>query len=342
MRATSPSPVFGRTASKTQPRLPTALERRQIARLQELDSDSLANGIERGRILRQMALKWYEYQLLNVGIDRRTGDRLIALVEHPRMRRKDWARPNAWTTVSELLQLDDRTFERMHKAGLITAETTRRQVRQFAKACQPKVKSLPLVTTKTYQIVYADPPWRFEGLGSKGIRSAKMRDDDPGLHSNIKIEDKYPTMSVDELKALPVGNIAADNSVLFMWTTDAHLPYAIEIMRAWGFEYATVAFVWLKKERTGKQVCYYSYWTMKGTELCLLGRRGNVKPVAHNVRQLVEAARTEHSRKPEIVRDRIVALIGDVPRIELFARQTVAGWDAWGDEVVNLNVSATA
>jgi site-specific DNA-methyltransferase (adenine-specific) len=186
---------------------------------------------------------------------------------------------------------------------------------------------------KKYQVILADPPWRFTGLGSKGIRSARMRSDKPNLHTNIRVEEKYPTMSIDELKQLPVTNIAAENAVLFLWTTDAHLPYALDIMRSWGFTYAIVAFVWNKKERSGKQVCYYGYWTMKGTELCLLGRKGKVRPVVHNVRQLIEAPRREHSTKPDEVRTRIVILIGDVPRIELFARSTVPGWDSWGLEV---------
>ena len=187
---------------------------------------------------------------------------------------------------------------------------------------------------RTYQVIYADPPWRFTGLGSKGIRSGKMRENKPALHRTIRVEEKYPTMSVDELKQLAVAGIADENSVLFLWTTDGHLPFAVEIMRSWGFEYATVAFVWNKKEKTGKQVCYYGYWTMKGTELCLLGRRGKVKPVAHNVRQLVEAVRNRHSQKPDDVRDRIVSLMGDLPRIELFARMRIPGWDAWGNEVL--------
>jgi N6-adenosine-specific RNA methylase IME4 len=162
-----------------------------------------------------------------------------------------------------------------------------------------------------------------------------MREDNPNLHRTIRVEEKYPTMSVDELKELPIAGISDENSVLFMWTTDAHLPYAIEIMRSWGFEYATVAFVWNKKEKSGKQVCYYGYWSMKGTELCLLGRRGHVKPVQHNIRQLVEAVRNGHSQKPDEVRDRIVSLMGDLPRIELFARKSVPGWDGWGDEVLS-------
>lgn len=121
---------------------------------------------------------------------------------------------------------------------------------------------------------------------------------------------------------------------MLRWTTDAHLPFAIEVMKCWGFTYATIGFVWNKKEKSGKQVCYYGYWTMKGTEICLLGRKGKVKPIKHNVRQLVEAERREHSRKPDIVRDKIVELLGDLPRIELFARQRTKGWDVWGDEVV--------
>src|SRR3990172_10363403 len=160
---------------------------------------------------------------------------------------------------------------------------------------KPIFSGLPL--GKRYQIIYADPPWQFVGLGSKGIRSGKMREDVPWLHRTISIEEKYPTMTVNELKAMPVRDIVAENSVLFLWTTDAHLPYAVDIIRSWGFEYATVAFVWNKKERSGKQVCYYGYCTIKRTELCLLGRKGKVRPVKHNVRQLVEAIRYKHSQK---------------------------------------------
>ena len=186
---------------------------------------------------------------------------------------------------------------------------------------------------KKYNIIYCDPPWRFTGLGSKGIRSGKMRKDKPELHRTIRIEEKYPTMSIDELKNLSVESIADDNCVLFLWTTDGHLPYALEVMKSWGFDYATIAFVWNKKEKSGKQVCYYGYWTMKGTEICLLGRRGKVKPIKHNIRQLVEAERREHSRKPDEVRNKIVELMGDLPRIELFSRHKTKGWDVWGNEV---------
>ena len=183
---------------------------------------------------------------------------------------------------------------------------------------------------KKYQIIYADPPWRYTGAGKWGIQSAKKVN---GKHIAHAIEEKYPTMSVEQLKQLPIEKLADKDCVLFMWTTDSHLPFAIDIMKAWGFEYSTVGFVWNKKEKSGKQVCYMGYWTMKGTELCLMGRRGKIKRKVFNVRQLVEAQRNKHSEKPAIVRDKIVELFGDIPRIELFARQKTEGWDVWGNEV---------
>ena len=89
---------------------------------------------------------------------------------------------------------------------------------------------------KKYQIIYADPPWKFTGLGSKGIRSGKMRSDKPELHITRKIEEKYPTLSDKELRELPIEKIADDNCVLFLWTTDAHLARAIEIMNRLGVQ----------------------------------------------------------------------------------------------------------
>ena len=121
--------------------------------------------------------------------------------------------------------------------------------------------------------------------------------------------------------------------MLFLWTTDAHLKSAIEVMEAWGFKYVTVAFYWLKKERSGKDVCFMGKWTMKSCEICLFGKRGKPQRVSKNVRQLVKAVRGKHSEKPKQVRDRIVHLMGDLPRIELFARQKVDGWDNWGNEL---------
>jgi len=189
---------------------------------------------------------------------------------------------------------------------------------------------------KKYQIIYADPPWHFSG----GIRSSKKINGKYQFYTpdTTTGDGKYKsTMTDDDIVNLPVASIADSDCVLFLWTTDAHLPLAIKVMDSWGMPYKTIGFVWNKKEKSGKQVCYYGKWTMKGTELCLLGAKGKANSLiqSHKVRQLVEAERdrTNHSSKPDELRRRIVELMGDLRRIELFARQKVEGWDCWGNEV---------
>ena len=146
-------------------------------------------------------------------------------------------------------------------------------------------------------------------------------------------------MKTSDICSLPVRDICEDDSVCFMWAADAFIPDAIEVLRAWGFEYKTVAFVWLKKEKSGKQTCYMGQWTCKNMELVLLGTRGKMTKhlVSRKVRQLQEAIRerTIHSRKPNLIREKIVEMFGDIPRVELFARNVTEGWDVWGNEVEN-------
>jgi len=187
---------------------------------------------------------------------------------------------------------------------------------------------------KKYQIIYADPPWHY----SSGIRSSKKKQGKYLYYTpDTTVGTNYPTMTKEQLKNLPVADIAADDCILFMWTTDSHLPIALEVINAWGFRYKTIGFIWNKKEKSGKQVCYYGKYTMKGSEICLLATRGKIHSYikSHKVRQLVEAIRdrTQHSKKPDEVRNRIVELMGDLPRIELFAREAPEGWDVWGNEV---------
>ena len=129
------------------------------------------------------------------------------------------------------------------------------------------------------------------------------------------------------------GGVADNNSVLFLWAVSPLLPEAFEVMKAWGFKYKTVAFCWSKNTKNGKKVSNLGRWTMGNVELCLLGVKGKPKRVVKNIKQLVEAERTKHSKKPNEVRERIVKLMGDLPRIELFARERVAGWDVFGNEV---------
>lgn len=142
------------------------------------------------------------------------------------------------------------------------------------------------------------------------------------------------------IKSLPVESITADDCALFLWSTDSHLKEAIEVIESWGFRYVTVAFVWNKKTVTGKDAITLGAWTIKSYELCLFGTKGKMLQYKkdNTVRQKVEALRTKHSKKPDEVRDRIVQLFGDLPRIELFARERVNGWDALGYDIDGLDI----
>ena len=132
-----------------------------------------------------------------------------------------------------------------------------------------------------YGVIYADPPWSYRQQGN----GAAAR--------------HYPTMTPDEIKALPVQTLAAKDCALLMWATFPNLQQALDTIRAWGFEYKTLAFCWIKKNK----------------------KSGGGSPIR------------QHSQKPPEARDRIVQLFGDQRRLELFARESTPGWDAWGNEV---------
>ena len=190
---------------------------------------------------------------------------------------------------------------------------------------------------KKYQIIYADPPWSF---GNRMYSSNKN-------NHHREISRAYKAMTTEDICSIGIARIINKDCILFMWTTDAHVPDALRVIERWGFEYKTVAFYWLKKEKSGKQVCYMGQWTMKNIEMCLLATRGRMTQYlkSRKVRQLVEAPRDrlKHSEKPQEVRNRIVKMFGDLPRIELFARGNKTkdllgynqfdGWDVWGNEV---------
>jgi N6-adenosine-specific RNA methylase IME4 len=141
-------------------------------------------------------------------------------------------------------------------------------------------------------------------------------------------------MGIDEICALPVGELAAKDCALFLWVTFPLLPSCFEVIDAWGFEYKSCAFVWAKRNRRSDGFFVgLGYWTRANAELCLLATKGSPKRVSAAIRQIVDTPREAHSKKPDVVRERIVALMGDLPRIELFARSRAEGWDAWGNEV---------
>ena len=185
---------------------------------------------------------------------------------------------------------------------------------------------------KKYQIIYADPPWKF---GSRLRNGTKNKQHGVG-RLDVDVVN-YDTMTIKEICDIPIKNIADNNCILFIWSTDAHLEECMKVINAWGFKYKTIAFNWLKKNKDGTQKYYYGHWTVKSGEMCLLATKGTSHKllIKHNIRQLVESRREEHSKKPKEVRNRIFEMFGDILRIELFAREKTEGWDVWGNEVEN-------
>ena len=179
--------------------------------------------------------------------------------------------------------------------------------------------------TGKFKIIYADPPYKF---GSSIYQ-------DGGRKFNKSLNNYYPTLSLKQIKELPVQNIADENCILFCWTTDSHIPECLEIINAWSFKFKTIGFVWVKKYKSGSYCYNFSPYTLKSTEICLIGLKGLLKNIkkSNNIKSLVFAERTKHSKKPDCVRDRIVELCGDLPRIELFARNKTKGWTVWGNEI---------
>lgn len=175
---------------------------------------------------------------------------------------------------------------------------------------------------RKYTIIYSDPPWN--GLGWNNGSGQKC----PANH--------YEVQDIEWIKSLPVQDICEDNCALFLWVTFPNLPDGLDVIRSWGFRYSTCAFNWVKrcKKSDGYFVGCGNY-TRANSEICLLGTRGHMqkKVVSRSVRQVCDARIMEHSKKPEEIRNRIVELFGNVPRIELFARQRVPGWDAWGNQI---------
>lgn len=172
-----------------------------------------------------------------------------------------------------------------------------------------------------YDIIYADPPWHYAARRT-------------GTVFGGGVTDKYPTMSVEAIAALPVQDWAADNSVLLIWTTMPYLMRTQEVIEGWGFRYVTCAFTWIKTNKNSGTVFKgVGNYTKSNAELCLLAKRGSGIPRVHrDVAQVILEARREHSRKPDRVRDDIVRLFGDRPRLEMFARTGTPGWTVWGNE----------
>lgn len=190
----------------------------------------------------------------------------------------------------------------------------------------------PKLPDKKFDIIYADPPWNYSGK-LQFDKSSKAADN-IDFSRKIFISSasfKYPTLKTSELMKLPVLDIAKDDCLLFLWTTNPHLEQALELGKAWGFEYRTVAFIWDKMNHNPGQ------YTLSNCELCLVFKHGRIpRPRgARNIQQLIRAPRKEHSKKPIEVMQAIEKMFPSQERIELFARRKTKGWTVWGLDVFN-------
>lgn len=192
------------------------------------------------------------------------------------------------------------------KAKRVINERKREQKREHMKTV-----SFEESVQGHYSVVYADPPWQFSNSGLNG-----------------SAEHHYPTMPTDEIAALPVKDCLTDDAVLFLWSTNAHLPDALGVMAAWGFRYVT-NFVWVKDRQTHGKIGFYLFGKH---ELLLIGVRGSLLP-EEKLGSVIEAPRREHSQKPEQVYELIEEMYPGLGYLEMFARQRREGWSVFGNEV---------
>lgn len=176
---------------------------------------------------------------------------------------------------------------------------------------------------KKYSIILADPPYLW--------RSGKERN----------VRGHYKCMNTDEICALPVSELADRDCTLFLWATLPNLPNCLKVIEEWGFEYKTVAFTWIKTNKNSMGLFWgMGYYTRSNAEICLLATKGNPLPrKSHSVHSVIMSPVHEHSKKPSEVRDKIVELFGDLPRIELFSRQRVEGWDCIGYDIDGVDIN---
>jgi len=173
-----------------------------------------------------------------------------------------------------------------------------------------------------YGIIYADPPWKYwEG----GYKNQSQHYDTLGDFIIQTLQDK---------KKRPITDLSADNCILFLWVTFPILDTVFDIIKKWGFEYSTCGFVWVKSKKDGTGFAFgCGSWTRANVELCLIAKKGIIKRKDASISEIIYEPKQAHSKKPAIVRDKIIQLVGDLPRIELFAREKTKGWEVWGKEI---------
>ena len=202
------------------------------------------------------------------------------------------------------------------------------------KKVNPLKELYPPLPGGKYDVIYADPPWDYGGKMQYDKSSIKA--ENIGFEKAVFISAanfKYPTLKLRDLKELGVASIAADDCLLFMWTTGPQMANSIELGQSWGFEYKTLI-TWIKTYKDGTPEMGMGYYFRGCTEHIIFGIKGKKRTINKVTKNMFMAVNPKlHSEKPPIMRDMIVKCSGDIPRIELFARQYAEGWDCWGDEV---------
>lgn len=179
-----------------------------------------------------------------------------------------------------------------------------------------------IIMTKKYNIIYADPPRKYNSRANHKTRFWGGA------------EWHYPLMTMEEIKQIPIPDMADDNCVLFMWCTFPYLEDQIKLFKYRGFKYKTLGFSWIKTNpKNWKPFFGVWYYAKSNCEVCLMGIKWKMKPVSNKVSSVIIAPRREHSRKPDEARDRITELFWDIPRIELFARTNTPWRDVWWNEI---------
>ena len=172
---------------------------------------------------------------------------------------------------------------------------------------------------KKYKIIYADPPWGYKLYQKQEFRGTA--------------NTHYNSMSIEDIKKLPVDKISEDNCMLFLWITFPNLQWGLDVIKSWGFKYKTLGFSWIKlNKKNNKPFFGIGYYTKSNCEVCLIGVKGKAIKQSDSVSSVVISPIQKHSKKPDEIRERIIKLCGDVPRIELFARTKIHGWDTWGND----------
>lgn len=217
----------------------------------------------------------------------------------------------------------------------VTAYSIYSQESKRRNKINPLSDIYPPLPSKKYEIIYADPPWDYGG--KMQFDNSIIKANNKGFERDIFLSAanfKYPTLKLKELMALDVSSISADDCVLFMWTTGPQMENSIQLAKAWGFEYKTIAFVW------DKQIHNPGRYTLSQTEFVLACKKGRFPTPrgTRNIKQLVSAKRGKHSEKPLEVIKGITDMFPSQSKIELFARNNYVGWDNWGLEIPNSEI----